>query len=150
MEPESRNHWLVVLAAGLAVFMATVDASIVNLALPAIGANFAASPGRTEWVVLGYLLAMTAFILPAGRWLDGADRRPAMVLAVGGFAVASLAAAASPTLGALTTGPVLGAGRWASSARSARSGQPADPPSAGCWWTHWAGGPFSWRTYPSA
>ena len=102
MEPDTRNHWLVVVAAGLAVFMATVDASIVNLALPAIGRDFAASPGQTEWTVLGYLLPMTALILPAGRWLDSVGRRPAMVLAVGGFAVASAAGAASPALSALT------------------------------------------------
>ncbi len=67
MEPDTRNHWLLVLAAGLAVFMATVDASIVNLAAPAIGADFAVSAGRTQWIVLGYLLPMTALILPAGR-----------------------------------------------------------------------------------
>src|SRR5262250_2738990 len=106
MESDTRNHWLVVVAAGLAVFMATVDASIVNLALPAIGADFAASPGQTEWIVLGYLLPMTALILPAGRWLDSVGRRPAMMLAVGGFAAASAAAAASPALGALTAARV--------------------------------------------
>ena len=39
MEPETRNRWLVVLAAGLAVFMVTVDAGIVNLTLPVIGSR---------------------------------------------------------------------------------------------------------------
>jgi len=107
MEPETRNRWLVVLAAGLAVFMVTVDAGIVNLTLPVIGADFAASPGYTEWVVLGYLLPMTALILPTGRWLDTVGRRPATLLAVGGFAVASAAAAASPAPGALIAARVV-------------------------------------------
>ena len=101
MAPDTRNRWLLVLAAGLAVFMVTVDTSIVNVALPAIGADLGAPAGSTEWIVLGYLLPMVALVLPAGRGLDGVGRRPAAALSVTGFAAASAVAAASPAIGAL-------------------------------------------------
>ena len=107
MAPDTRNRWLLVLAAGLAVFMVTVDASIVNVALPAIGADLGAPAGSTEWIVLGYLLPMVALVLPAGRWLDGVGRRPAAVLSVTGFAAASAVAAASPAIGALAAARVV-------------------------------------------
>jgi len=105
--PDTRNRWLLVLAAGLAVFMVTVDTSIVNVALPAIGADLGAPAGSTEWIVLGYLLPMVALVLPAGRWLDGVGRRPAAVLSVTGFAAASAVAAASPAIGALAAARVV-------------------------------------------
>ncbi len=43
---------MLVVAAGLAVFMASVDASIVNVSLPAIEHDVATTPSVTEWVLL--------------------------------------------------------------------------------------------------
>ncbi|MGH3748156.1 MAG: MFS transporter, partial [Micromonosporaceae bacterium] len=57
-------------AAGLAVFMASVDMSIVNVALPAIEQDFKIATSMTEWVALAYLLPLAGLALPSGRWLD--------------------------------------------------------------------------------
>jgi MFS family permease len=96
-DPE-RNQWWLVVAAGLAVFMASVDMSIVNVALPAIEGDFEIPTSMTEWIVLAYLLPLAGLALPSGRWLDTVGRRPALVLSLTGFALASVAAGLAPSL----------------------------------------------------
>ena len=93
-----RNRWWLVVAAGLAVFMASVDMSIVNVALPAIGNDFEIAPSMTEWIVLAYLLPLASLALPSGRWLDSVGRRPALAFSLTGFALASVAAGLAPSL----------------------------------------------------
>ena len=93
-----RNRWWLVVAAGLAVFMASVDMSIVNVALPAIERDFETATSITEWIVLAYLLPLAGLALPSGRWLDSVGRRPALVFSLSGFALASVAAGLAPGL----------------------------------------------------
>ena len=45
------TRWWVIVAAGLAVFMASVDLSITNIALPTLGHVFVVPPSALEWVV---------------------------------------------------------------------------------------------------
>nr|WP_052477650.1 MFS transporter [Kibdelosporangium sp. MJ126-NF4] len=93
-----RNQWWLVIAAALAVFMASVDISIVNVALPAIERDLEIATSLTEWVVLAYLLPLAGLALPSGRWLDSVGRRQALVFSLTGFGLASFAAGLSPTL----------------------------------------------------
>ncbi|GIF42961.1 MFS transporter [Actinoplanes xinjiangensis] len=93
-----KNQWWLVIAAGLAVFMASVDMSIVNVALPAIERDLKIDTSMTEWVVLGYLLPLAGLALPSGRWLDTVGRRPALIFSLTGFALASVAAGLSTSL----------------------------------------------------
>ena len=72
-----RNQWWLVGATALAVFMASVDMSIVNIALPAIERDFTIPTSTTEWVVLAYLLPLAGLALPSGRWLDSVGQRQA-------------------------------------------------------------------------
>jgi MFS family permease len=94
-----RNQWWLVIAAALAVFMASVDMSIVNVALPAIEGDLGITTSMTEWIVLAYLLPLAGLALPSGRWLDSVGRRPALVFSLAGFALASVAAGVAPGLG---------------------------------------------------
>lgn len=94
-----RDRWWLVAAAGLAVFMASVDMSIVNVALPVIERDLQLTTSMSEWVVLAYLLPLAALALPSGRWLDTVGRRPALVFSLTGFAAASIAAGLAPGLG---------------------------------------------------
>lgn len=93
-----KNQWWLVIAAALAVFMASVDMSIVNVALPAMERDLGIDTSVTEWVVLAYLLPLAGLALPSGRWLDSVGRRPALMFSLTGFALASLAAGLSPNL----------------------------------------------------
>src|SRR5215472_16159632 len=78
------KRWLVIIAAGLAVFMASIDLSITNVALPTLGQAFAVPPGTLQWVVLAYSLPSVALLLPLGRWVDTVALRGAFLLAVAG------------------------------------------------------------------
>jgi MFS family permease len=95
---EDRNQWSLVIAAALAVFMASVDISIVNVALPAIERDLGITTSLTEWVVLAYVLPLAGLALPSGRWLDSVGRRPALLFSLSGFALASAAAGLAPNM----------------------------------------------------
>ncbi|MCT2582814.1 MFS transporter [Actinophytocola gossypii] len=94
-----RNRWGLVAAAGLAVFVAQLDATIVNVALPAIQESLGTSTAVVQWVVLGYLTPVIGLGLCAGRWVDAVDPRRALRLACAGFAVSSVAAGLAPGIG---------------------------------------------------
>lgn len=103
----ARNRWLLVAVAGLAVYMATLDSSIVNVALPSIEAQLRAGPEVVEWVALGYFLPLIALALPCGRWLDQVGKRAALVFAAVGFGATSVLCGLSPTISLLITFRVL-------------------------------------------
>jgi MFS family permease len=102
-----RNRWGLVAAAGLAVFVAQLDATIVTIALPSIEDSLDTSTGLAQWVVLGYLAPIIALGLCAGRWVDAVDPRRAMRVACAGFGVATLAAALAPGIGWLITARIV-------------------------------------------
>ena len=71
----ARSPWWGFSAVSVGVFMATLDGSVVNVALPAIRGHFVASIGGVEAVVSVYLLVISAALLAAGRLGDGLGRR---------------------------------------------------------------------------
>ncbi|MFC9327103.1 MFS transporter [Kitasatospora sp. NPDC057015] len=92
--PEDR--WSLVAVAGMLSFVAMLDMNVVNLALTDLARDLGVSAGVAQWAVLGYQLPLVALLLPAGRWLDQVGIRPALLTAVGGFAVAGAFAAVAP------------------------------------------------------
>jgi EmrB/QacA subfamily drug resistance transporter len=98
----SREHPAVALtAAVLTFFVITLDAVVVNVALPSIRAELGGGITGLQWVVDGYTLMFAALLLSAGALSDriGAGRalRAGMLL----FVAASAACALAPTLGVL-------------------------------------------------
>lgn len=85
----------------LASFVAFLDGSVVNLALPAIAAEFGGGLALQQWVVDGYLLTLGALILVAGAVSDQFGRLAVLRMGLAVFAVASLLCAVSPTGGVL-------------------------------------------------
>ncbi|MDG4877067.1 MFS transporter [Mesorhizobium sp. WSM4935] len=82
----------------LAMLVSSLATSIANVALPTLSVAFAASFAAVQWVVLAYLLAITALIVSVGRLGDLVGRRPLLVAGLALFSAASLAAALSPAL----------------------------------------------------
>lgn len=107
---DPRSDWTLVATAGVAVFMAQLDTTAVNVALPAIQHDLGTGTGTTEWVVLGYALPLIALALPAGRLLDRAGRRAALTVAVAGFAAASTLAGLAGDIGWLVAARVVQGG----------------------------------------
>lgn len=95
--------WLV----ALGFFMQTLDATILNTALPSIAASLGESPLRMESVVIAYLLTV-ALLMPASGWLaDRFGTRRVYLAAILLFALGSLACAESRTLWQLVLARVL-------------------------------------------
>ncbi len=100
-----RDDRLLVAVAVLASFVAFLDGSVVNLALPAISADLGGGLVIQQWVVDGYLLALGALILVAGAISDTFGRLTVLRTGLVVFGAASLLCALAPG------GAVLVAGR---------------------------------------
>ncbi|PXX11954.1 MFS transporter [Mycolicibacterium moriokaense] len=81
----------------LASFVAFLDSSVVNLALPAIGREFGGGLALQQWVVDGYLLTLGALILVAGAISDQFGRLMVLRVGLAVFGVASLLCAVAPS-----------------------------------------------------
>jgi DHA2 family methylenomycin A resistance protein-like MFS transporter len=92
-----RREALVLATASLAGSTAILDASIVNLALPAIGRAFNTSASQLAWTVNAYVLPFAVSILAVGRLGDGFGRRPVLAIGAALFALASAGAAVAPS-----------------------------------------------------
>ena len=79
-----------------ASFMDLIDATIVNVALPSIRDDLAATPAQLEWVVSAYMLAFAVLLVTGGRLGDIYGRQRIFVLGVAGFTLFSAAAALAP------------------------------------------------------
>lgn len=64
------RKWYVMAAVAMGIFLATIDGSIVNVALPTLVEVFQAEFYLVEWVVLSYLLVVTTLMLSVGRLGD--------------------------------------------------------------------------------
>jgi EmrB/QacA subfamily drug resistance transporter len=87
--------------------MASLDATVVNVALPHIGADFHASVSALQWVLTGYLLALASLILLGGALGDRFGRRKVFVIGTVWFAAASLLCGAAPNIEVLVGARVL-------------------------------------------
>lgn len=83
------------LVCALAAFVATLDASIVNLSLPTLSRHFSVSIDLVAWVVLSYTLTITATLLLAGRLAVRKGYAFAYSFGFGFFTFGSLLAAIS-------------------------------------------------------
>src|ERR671915_1491376 len=81
----------ILLLMAVAEFMLTLDLSIVNVALPAIGGDLGFSESSLQWVVNGYALTFAGFLLLGGRAADLFGGRRVFLGALGAFTAASLA-----------------------------------------------------------
>ena len=84
------NPWIVTVSVMMATFMELLDTTVVNVAIPHISGNLAATVDEGTWVVTSYLVA-NAIVLPMSGWLARYLGRKKLLLAcVAGFTVTSL------------------------------------------------------------
>ncbi len=88
-------------AATLVFFVITLDAVIVNVALPRIRTELGGGIAGLQWVVDGYTLMFAALLLSAGSLADRAGARKSLTYGMVLFVLASAACGAAPSLGFL-------------------------------------------------
>jgi EmrB/QacA subfamily drug resistance transporter len=97
----TRRQRLTLIAAILGSGVATLDGTIVNVALPAIEQDLGGGLTAQQWVVNAYLLALGSLILIGGSLGDIYGERLVFTVGVAAFGVFSLACALAPTIGVL-------------------------------------------------
>ncbi|MGH3246785.1 MAG: MFS transporter, partial [Trebonia sp.] len=98
--PYSRR-WQALALLAVTQFVVILDASIVNIALPAIGRGLGLQAGGLSWVIDAYLLTFGGLLLLGGRAADLLGRRSVFLAGLLVFTAASLADGLAPTGGAL-------------------------------------------------
>jgi EmrB/QacA subfamily drug resistance transporter len=85
-------------AAVLGFFVVTLDAVIVNVALPSVRADLGGGVAGLQWVVDGYTLTFAALLLTAGSLGDRLGARRAFGIGMTVFVIASVACGLAPSL----------------------------------------------------
>ena len=85
-------------------FLVLLDVTVINVALPQIGAGLGASVSGLQWVVDGYALALAALLLAGGTIGDLRGHKPVVLSGLAVFGVASLGCGLAPSTGVLIAG----------------------------------------------
>ncbi len=91
----------VLLVAILGSGLAFLDSTVVNVILPVLGRELGAGLSALQWTLDGYLLTLSALLLPGGALGDRYGRRRVFTIGLAWFAVASLLCGVAPNAGAL-------------------------------------------------
>ncbi|MGZ4342448.1 MAG: MFS transporter [Solirubrobacteraceae bacterium] len=91
------NKGLVLAAMVFAVAMTFIDQTIVAIAIPNLQKDLSLSATASQWIINGYLLALSALFAFGGKLADVAGRRRIVVIGVIGFAVTSACCGFTPT-----------------------------------------------------
>ena len=100
-------RWWVFGTIAIGSFLSVVDTGSVMVALPQIESHFASDLPTVQWLVIGYALAISVFLLPMGRLGDIIPRKHVYVAGFVIFVLAAALAGASPNLGTLISAKVI-------------------------------------------
>ncbi|WP_327357025.1 MFS transporter [Streptomyces sp. NBC_01304] len=103
----SGSPGLTLFAALLGIALMTLDASVVNVALPAIADDLGSGMAGLQWVVDSYTLAFASLMLSTGAFADRTGATRAYAIGIALFTLASAACGFAPSLGVLIAARVV-------------------------------------------
>jgi len=92
------RKWHVMAAVAMGIFLATIDGSIVNLALPTLVRDLHADFPTVQWVFLAYLLTLATLLLSVGRLADMLGKKKIYTLGFVIFTLGSVWCGLSPSI----------------------------------------------------
>jgi EmrB/QacA subfamily drug resistance transporter len=92
------RKWYVMAAVAMSTFLATIDGSIVNVALPTLVQDLDADFATVQWVVLAYLLTLATLLLSMGRLGDMVGKKPIYTAGFVVFTTGSVLCGLAPTV----------------------------------------------------
>ena len=98
---DARRNRLTIVATILGSIVVFLDATVVNVALPALSDDLGAGLADQQWIVEAYLLALTALLLVGGSLGDQFGRRRIYIIGLALFGVTSILCAIAPSTGFL-------------------------------------------------
>src|SRR6266545_4334492 len=102
-----RRRWLMLAVLITGQFMALLDVTIVNVAIPTIHAKLNASGAAIQLVVAGYTITYAMLLITGARLGDLRGHRNVFLAGLATFTIASLACGLAPNTGAQVSGGVL-------------------------------------------
>ena len=100
--------WKVLGVAAAGVYVVFLDATIVNIAFPALSADFAGTTrAGLSWVLNAYAVVFGALLVTAGRLADDRGRKRVFLAGLGVFAAASALCGLAPSVEALVAARAL-------------------------------------------
>ncbi|OZD08216.1 MFS transporter [Rhodococcus sp. 06-235-1A] len=102
----ARGRWIVATTV-LGSALAMLDATVVNIALPAIGRDLGAGVTGLQWTLSGYTLALASLILLGGSLGDRLGRRRVFIWGTVWFAAASVLCGLAPSIEVLIAARLL-------------------------------------------
>jgi MFS family permease len=96
-----RARWVMLIVLLCGQFMALLDVTVVNVAMPTIGRSLHASGAELQLVIAGYTVSYAMLLITGARLGDLIGRRRMFLLGVGGFSLASLTCGLAPDIGVL-------------------------------------------------
>ncbi|WP_406268338.1 MFS transporter [Nocardia sp. NBC_00881] len=100
------GRWILV-ATILGSSVASLDATVVNIALPRIGESLDTDVAGLQWTLNGYTLTLASFILLGGSLGDRLGRRKVFIWGTIGFAIASVLCGAATNIEMLVAARIL-------------------------------------------
>jgi EmrB/QacA subfamily drug resistance transporter len=100
-EMNERRSWSLLALLVVAQFMVVLDVTIVNVALPSIGAGLGFAAADLQWVATAYIVCSGGLLLAGGRAADLLGRRAVFLAGLSVFTGASLVCGLAPSPGVL-------------------------------------------------
>ncbi len=107
MITQANRKWWALAGSSLGLFLLMLDSTIVTLALPTIQKELDASDQQLQWVLNGYLLALSVLVVTAGRLGDMFGRRTVFIIGMFVFGIGSIVAATAPSADVLIVGRII-------------------------------------------
>src|ERR1700753_4328320 len=99
MPTPNRRPWLILAICCLSLLIVGTDATIVNVALPAIKSDLHASLSGLQWSVDAYTLVIGSFLMASGSNGDRFGRRRVFQIGLSLFTLGSLLCSLAPSIG---------------------------------------------------
>ncbi|MBX7448039.1 MFS transporter [Mycolicibacterium sp. 3033] len=96
-----RRKMIVLVSCCLSLLIVSMDATIVNVAIPSIRSDLSASPSQMQWVLDIYTLVLASLLMLSGATGDRFGRRRVFQIGLALFALGSLACSLAPSIDAL-------------------------------------------------
>ncbi len=96
-----RQRLVVLLICSSSLFIAYLDTTILNVALPTVQASLHASLAGLQWIADAYLLVVASLLMLTGSMADRLGRKRLFLIGLSGFSLGSLLCSAAPDTGSL-------------------------------------------------
>jgi EmrB/QacA subfamily drug resistance transporter len=103
----SGRQWIMLVTLSLSLAIVIIDASIVNVTIPAISNEFHASIPDLQWISASYALVYAALLITFGRLSDTLGRRLVFILGIATFGVGSILVGVAGGVGVILVGRVI-------------------------------------------